>query len=112
MQIERLAKDLSYLGTQALKGGAFFQYWTSGELREPEFAPGVAHDAVYIYGKRKPLPENVMRVLKEIERRAPETDLLPIVFTLGWMVGKAHERWRVFDPQSKRLLKAVRRRGA
>ena len=111
MQIQRLAEDLDYMNQQALRGGAFFQYWTSGELREPEFAPAVARDAVHIYGKRKPLPENVMRVLKEVERRAPEADLLPILFTLGWMAGKAHERWRQIDPDSKRLLRAARRKG-
>jgi hypothetical protein len=113
MQIERFFNDRGYLEAQVMKGGVFFQHWTQGILPDsPHSAWTVAHDAVYIFGKRKPLPETITRVLKEVERQALDADLLPIVFTLGWMVGKAHERWRVKDPEAKHLLKAARRKGA
>ena len=109
MQIERLAKNPEYARIQFERGGAFFQGWTEGVLPSQDFAPAIAADAVYIYGKRKPLPKSIIKVLEEIEQRAPEADLLPIIFTLGLMVGKGHERWRRTDPQSKRTLKYHRR---
>ena len=92
MQIERLVKDLAYAEKQAMKGGVFFQGWTEGVLSSKDFAPAIASDAVYIYGMRNPLSQGIVKVLQEIERRTPEADILPIVFTLGWMVGKGHER--------------------
>ncbi len=94
MQIEKLVKDLAYAEKQATRGGVFFQGWTEGVLSSKDFAPAIASDAVYIFGKRRPLSKGIVLVLQEIEQRAPEANLLPIVFTLGWMVGKGHERAR------------------
>lgn len=110
MQLKRLVSDPAYLERMVCKGGAFFQSWNNGRLREERFAPAIAADVMFIFGKRTPLPETALQVLKEIERQAPEADLLPIVFEFGWMAGKAHERWRVRDPEAKRLLRTVRRK--
>ncbi len=111
MQIERLVRDPEYAQRQAAKGGAFFQGWTSGLLPGVDFAPVVARDALRIYDKRQPLPETITRVLEEIEHQAQPSDPLKIAFVLGWMTGKAHERWRVNDPEAKRLLWEARRKG-
>lgn len=115
MQIERMVKDPEYARQQFKRGGAFFQLMTEGVLTTDEIkalAPAIAADVVYITSKRLTFPPGVAAVLEALEKHAFDCAVPLAAFTLGMMLGVGHERWRVKDPQSKRLQKAARRKGA
>ena len=115
MQIERLAKDPEYARKMFKRRGAFFQIMSEGAFTPTEvmeLAPAIAADAVYITGKHLPPSPGVAAILQELEKHTVDCAVPQVAFMLGFMLGKAHERWRVKDPEAKHRLRAARRRGA